>query len=191
MVGLKATPVVVIYINIYVHIYIYIYIYIYTYIYIYIRSFMCATECGKRYILCCRAGFQVLRVFSTPDCFVVCLWLIRVGVLARACACIYIGLIYMCICIYYKCIHTKSSCVWIDVVRGVHMCLDIYVFIYAQGLHVHIYVYAHRVHMCGYMFTYVHPRFICVCVYITYIHPEFSCACEYDCEYTHRIYMCI
>ena len=174
----------------------YICIYIYTYIYIHIYICIYAHSCVRLnvvsvYILCCRAGFQVRRGFFTPDCFVVCLCLIRVGVLACACAYIYIGRIYMCTCIYYKYIHTKSSCVWIDVVCGVHMGLDIYLLIYTQGLHVYIYVYAHRVHMCGYIFTYMHPRFICVCVYITYIHAEFTCACEYDCEYTHKTYICM
>jgi len=143
------------------------------------------------YILCCRAGFQVFCDFSTPDCFVVCLCLIRVGVLARACAYIYFDRIYMCMCVYYKYIHTKSSCVWMDVARGVHMCLGIYLFIYTQGLHVYIYVYAHRVHMYEYMFPYMHPRFIRVCAYITYLHAEFTRACEYDCEFTHRIYICM
>jgi len=57
--------------------------------------------------------------------------------------------------------------VWIDVARGVHMRLGIYLFIYTKGLHVYIYVYAHRVHMRGYIFTYIQPRFTCVCAYIT------------------------
>ena len=112
-----------------------------------------------------------------------------------ACVCVYIywlnGRIYMCMCIYYKYIHTESSCVWLDVSQGVHMCLDIYLFIYTQSLHVYSYVYAHRVHMCGYIFTYIHPRFICVCVYITYVHTEFTCACVYNYTYTHKVCICM
>jgi len=142
------------------------YIYVYTYTYMYIYSFMCATDCGKHiYFSCCRAGFQVLRDFSTPDCSVACLCLTRVGFLAHACAYIYIGRIYMCMCIYYKYIHTESTCVWIDAAR--------------------------RVHMWGYVFKYMHPRFICVCVYITYIHTKFTCACVYNCKYTHGVYICM
>jgi len=142
-----------------------------------------------------RSGRQPRRQSPRKDShfrnFGGCLCLIRV-VSWRMRVRIYILVEFTCVCVYIKYIHTKSSCVWIDVVRGVHMCLDIYLFIYTQGLHVYIYVYAHRVHMCGYMFTYMHPRFICVCVYITYIHAEFTCACEYDCECTHKIhiYMC-
>jgi len=169
------------------HIYIYTYIYIHKYIYINAHSCVRLIVVSV-YILCCQADFQVLRDFSTPDCFVVYLCLIRVDVVARACAYIYIGRIYMCMCIYYKYIHTKSLCVWTDVARGVHMCLDIFFIIYTQGLHVYIYIHAHRVHTCRYVFTYMHPRFICVCVYITYIHAEFTCACEYDGEVDgHRV----
>jgi len=112
-------------------------------------------------------------------------------VLVHACAYIYIGRIYKCMCIYYKHIHTESTCVWIDAARRAHMCLGIYLSLYTQGLHVYIYVYAHRVHKCGYIFTYIHPRFICACVYITYLHTEFTCACVYNCNYTHRVYICM
>jgi len=127
------------YTYIYTHIHIYTYIYIDIYIYIYAHScvrLIVVSVC----ILCCQTGFQVLRDFSTPNCFAVCLCLIRVGVLARAWAYIYIGRIYLCMCLYYKYIHTESSCVWIDVARGVLMCVGIYLFIYTQGLHVYIYV---------------------------------------------------
>jgi len=166
------------------------YIHKHIYIYIYTHSFVRLIVVSV-YILCCRAGFQVLRDFSTPECFVVCLCLLRVGVWAHACAYIYIGRTYMCMCIYFKYIHTESTCVWIDAACRVYMCLAIRLSGYTQGLHVYIYVYAHKVHTCWYIFTYVHPRFICVCVYITYIHTEFTCACVYNCEYTHRVYMCM
>jgi len=156
-------------------------------------------------ILCCRAGFQVLRDFSKPNCFVVCLCLIPVGVLARVCAYIYIGRMYMCVCIYYKYIHTKSSCVWIDVARGVHMCLGIHLFVYTQGLHVYIYVYVHRVHMCGYMLR-ICTQGLYVYVYILHIytqsshvrvntianiHIEFTYVCVYFGVYSRGVYMCV
>ena len=98
----------VIYIYICVYTHICIYMYIHTHIYIYTHSCVRLIVVSV-YILCCQAGFQNLVDFSTPDCFVVCLCLIRVGVLARACAYIWIGRIYMCMCIYYKYIHAKSS----------------------------------------------------------------------------------
>ena len=127
-----------------------------------------------------------------------------------ACVCVYIywsnGRIYMCMCIYYKYIHTESSCVWIDVSRGVHMCLDIYLFIYTQGLHVYIYVYAHRVHMCGYIYLRIYTQglYVYVCILRIYtqsshvrvyiianIHIEFTYTCVYFDVYSHRVYMCV
>ena len=84
LVDLDETAVVVIYLYTYIFTHIYIYIYIYIYICIFHSSVRLIVV--SVYILCCQAGFQVLRDFSTPNCFFVCLCLIRVGVLARACA---------------------------------------------------------------------------------------------------------
>jgi len=34
-----------------------------------------------------------------------------------------------------------------------------------------------RLCVSGYMFTYIHTEFTCVCVYITYIHTASVCMC--------------
>jgi len=154
MVGLKVTAVVVIYIYTYIYIYIPIYIYKYIYTYIYAHSCLRLIVVSV-YILCCQTGFQVLRDFSTPDCFVVCLCLIRLGVLARACAYICVGRIYLCMCIYLR-IH----------IQRLYVC--VYICVYVQILHVGVY-----------RFTYMDTKVACVCTYLYVYHTEFRCAYMY------------
>jgi len=148
------------------------------------------------YILCCRAGFQVLRDFSTPDCFVVCLCLIHGGVLARACAYMYIGRIYMCMCIYLR-IYTQRLyvCVYICVFVYrfyIWVCIDLR--IWTPRLHVcvcistsiiqslHVLIYTQSSHVSLYILPYKYAEFtqsLHVCVYVCVHTHRCTCVCKW------------
>jgi len=90
------------------------------------------------------------------------------------------GRIYICMCIYYKYIHTESTCVWIDVTRGVHMCLGIYllfIYIHAGFTCIYLRICAQRSHVWVYIYVYTPKVYMCMCVYFVYTHRIHMCMC--------------
>ena len=156
MVGLKATGVVVIYIYMYIH------IYIYTYIYIHICSFMCATACGKRTYFMLSGWFSSSSGLFHTRLFWLYVCVSYAWVSWRGRVRIYILVEFTCVCVYITSRYTRS---WIDVVRGVHMCLGIFIYIYAGFACIYLRICVQSSHVWVYVYIYVPKVYMCLCIY--------------------------
>ena len=161
---LKATVVVVIYI------YICTYIYVYTYIYIHISINIYTHSCVRLHvvsvhILCCRAGFQVLRGFSTPDCFG-CMFV------SHPRGCLGAG---VCVYIYWSNLHVYAYILQVDT-HEVVMCVDrcctrnshvsgYIMYIYAGFSCIYLRICVQSSHVWVYAYIYVPKVCMCLCIY--------------------------
>jgi len=138
------------------------------------------------YILCCHAGFQVLRDFSTPDCFVVCLGLIRVGVLVRACAYMYWSNLHVYVYILQVYTHGVDMCVDRCYTRSSHVSGHIFIYIHAGFTCIYLRICAQSSHVWVYIYVYTPKVYMCMCIYYVYTHRVHMCVCILLRIYTHR-----
>jgi len=166
-----------IYICTYTYIYIYIYIYIYTYIYIYIRSFMCATECGKRIYFMLSGWFSSSSGLFHTRLFC-CMFVSHTCGCLGACVCVYIYWSNLLLYVYILHVYTHEVVMCVDrcCTRSSYVSGYICIYIHAGSTGIYLRICAQSSHVWVYVYVYTPKVYMCMCIY--YVH-------------TRRIHMCV
>jgi len=94
------------------------------------------------------------------------------------------------VCVYICVSPVICLCIY---TQSLHVCVYIFTYIHTASICmcIHLRICTPKLHVCVYGFTYMDTEVAFVFVYIYVYHTEFTCVCVCICVYVHRPHMCL